>query len=228
MKNTRKSIPGRRARLRSRGRLVPAAAAVSAALGLMAQGRSVAQDGIPVARIRQSVICCPSDTVRLDGWASIDPGGDVAVWLWDIDGDGEADTMCPSGEVTLTAPETSGPRKIHLWVKDNEGNLSAPDTAVLHVMNSAPVVKMPSDTTIKIGVRLPFNAAAYAACGAIAKYEWDFNNDGTFEYRSRENARTTRVFYKQGKFTARFRAVDTFGNEAGGIRTVTVTGEFAE
>ncbi|MBD3317760.1 MAG: hypothetical protein GF344_18390, partial [Chitinivibrionales bacterium] len=110
---------------------------------------TVAEGGVPVAKIGESVICCPKDDVRFDGWASIDVGGEVDAWLWDLDGDGEIDTTCAGGELRTIAPEKPGSYNVFLYVRDNEKNLSAPDTSTLHVLSGPPRVEMGSDTTVK-------------------------------------------------------------------------------
>lgn len=181
-------------------------------------------DGIPIAKIKESVICCPLDKVYIDGWASIDVGGEIKRWYWDLDGDGETDTTSEAGELAITAPREPKSYLVILTVKDNDGNRSAPDSATMHVMKSPPRVKLGPDTTVKIGVRVFFSPEVRSNCSTPERYEWDFNNDGDPEYRSSHDGNTSRVYYKPGKYYARFKVTDSLGKRTGGIRTIIVSG----
>lgn len=179
-------------------------------------------DGRPIARIKESIICCPAETIVLDGWASIDLDGEVRTWHWDLNGNGTTDTVTTRGEVRFAAPQRPQLFSVFLTVKDNEGNVSLPHSVSVHVMNTAPKVRLLPDTTVKVGVRVAFAPTVTVSCGTIDLYEWDFDDDGVFEYRSRENGATSRVYHKAGTYRARFRVTDSMGIPAGGIRTITV------
>jgi hypothetical protein len=194
---------------------------------MSADSSDTSTGGVPVARVTESVICCPGDPVRLDGWASIDVGGEVDAWLWDVTGDGEVDTTCPGGELRMAAPSRPGTHGMYLRVRDNEGNVSGPDTAVLHVMDSPPVVELGPDTTVKIGVRVSLVPRITAHCGTPVLYEWDLDDDGTYEYHSRRHGRTSRVYFRPGTFRVRFRVTDDLDRRGGGIRTIVVSGSHA-
>lgn len=178
--------------------------------------------GLPQAKIRQSILCCPGDSVVLDGWASVDPGGEIKEWLWDIGGDGKVDIASELGEASIIAPEEPYSYVVVLRVRDNQGNLSEPDSSVLSVMNSTPKVRISADTTVMMGARVTFEPQVRTTCGSVDKYEWDFDNDGNWEYRSRANPVTSRVYYRQGRYLARFRVTDSNGREAGAIVAITV------
>jgi len=178
----------------------------------------------PVARIKESVVCCPSDTIVLDGWASIDLGGEVVQWQWDIDGDGRIDRTSDIGEVRFAAssqPRTFG---VTLCVKDNQGNLSLPDSATVCIMNSQPQVSIRPDTMLKVGTRLFLDPKVTLPCGDIVKYEWDLDDDGTWEYMSKTDGKTSKVFYKPGRYRLRFRVTDSQDRQGGAVGYVTVSG----
>jgi hypothetical protein len=180
---------------------------------------------LPIAKIAESIICCPLDTVLIDGWASIDIGGEIVEWQWDLDGDHVYDTSVTSGELEMIAPKRPGSIKICLRVKDNEGVVSLPDSATLHVMNSPPRVILHEDTTVKIGIRIFFEPVVQCNCSEPIKYEWDFNDDGSAEYQSRSNGNTSRIYYQPGKYYARFTVTDSYGKKTGAIRTIRVSRE---
>lgn len=177
---------------------------------------------LPIARIGESIICCPLDSVTIDGWASIDIGGEIIAWLWDTNSDGKTDTITDRGELTFVAPAKSGSRTITLRVEDNDHTVSAPESTLVNVMKSNPVVAMAHDTTIKIGVRLSFEPLIRTNCGSFKTYEWDFNDDGMPDFSSNESPKTSRAYLKPGRFAARFKVTDCFGRCAGGIQLITV------
>jgi len=183
---------------------------------------SIAGSGKPIARIKESVICCPSEEFILDGWASIDLDGEVIKWMWDIDGDDQIDTVLKTGEIIVVAPSKPSLYAVGLKVVDNEKNESDMYTATVRVMDGAPTVFLGNDTTVKVGTRVSFDPKVHFNCGKAKIYEWDFGNDGTVEYKSSENAKTSRQYLKAGKYQARFRVENDQGAESGGIQTIYV------
>lgn len=177
----------------------------------------------PLARIQESIICCPNADITFNGWASIDVDGEVARWMWDLDGDGKTDTSCTGGELRLQAPATPQTQLVILRVRDNRQALSLPDSATLHVMESVPEVSLSADTSVAVGVRIFFNAKVNLFCGEPVLYEWDLDDDGTYEFRSRDKAATSKAFYRPGVHRTRFRVSDSNGAQGGGIRVVKVT-----
>ncbi len=180
--------------------------------------------GRPIARIAESMICCPGERVALDGWASIDIGGDVDEWMWHIDAKPPLDTTIDLGELIISAPVKPRTYFVVLRVKDNEGNLSDPDTSILHVMHSPPRVSLGPDTTIKPGIRLSVSPKVESHCSRIVLYEWDLDGDGHFEHQSNLHGRTSKVYTRPGARLIKFRATDEHGFQAGGARRVRVVG----
>ncbi|MDD5673810.1 MAG: hypothetical protein PHC61_06595, partial [Chitinivibrionales bacterium] len=62
---------------------------------------NLAPKHFPIAKIGESKICCPGDSISLDGWASIEIGGDIMEWLWDYNGDSKVDTITKTGELVI-------------------------------------------------------------------------------------------------------------------------------
>jgi len=217
--------------LRFRVVIQPLLLAVCALPGLAAAGApgdSLRTDGRPIARIKDNVICCPREEVAFDGWASIDVGGEVAEWQWDLNEDGRVDTVCSTGELVIGAPRRSQTYCVTLRVRDNQGNVSDPDTATVYVMDIGPTVSMRADTTVKVGTRVAFRPGVHWVCGQPVRYEWDFNDDGKPEYHSATDGNTTREYYTPGRYVARFRVVDRYGREAGSTTVVNVLGWHGE
>lgn len=181
-----------------------------------------AKDSLPIARIKESVISCPSEIVHLDGWASIVPKSEIELWIWDITGDGVADTSSRCGDLEFKAPGRSTSFKIVLWVKDKLGRQSLPDSVVFHVMDGAPSASVGRDTTVPAGTRINFTPSVIDNCSKPIHFEWDFNDDGKPDFFSKNTGNTFRVYNKPGKYYARFSVKDELGREAGGLRIITV------
>ncbi len=64
------------------------------------------------------------------------------------------------------------------------------------------------------------SGSASDADGSIVRYEWDFTNDGTFDYTSPSTASTTHDYGTSGTYTAKLRVTDNDG--AIGLAVVTV------
>ncbi|MBD3321689.1 MAG: hypothetical protein GF350_11395 [Chitinivibrionales bacterium] len=172
-----------------------------------------------------SKICCPGEMVTFDGWASIDIGGEVTAWHWTLDCSGCPDTVVDMGELTIRAPLKSQSYLILLQVTDNDNRVSVPDSAVLHVMEDRPKVTVGPDLTVQTGTRVLFEPEAFCHCGSIVSFEWDLDGDGIFEYDSPKNGNTSKAYFRPGKYRARFRAKNSYGTDAGGLRTIVVTRE---
>jgi hypothetical protein len=61
------------------------------------------------------------------------------------------------------------------------------------------------------GFPISFDGSASDADGAIARYEWDFEDDGVFDYQSPTAAQTTHVYAEPGTYRAKFRVTDNMG-----------------
>ena len=176
----------------------------------------------PIAHIKESIICCPGDSVTFDGWASIVAHGEIVKWLWDLNGDGKIDTICSSGELRFKASNKYHSSRVILRVRDNHGNESGPDTSAFHIMDSPPIAQVGGDTTIKVGVRISFSPVIISNCSKIARYEWYFNDEAKPSFKSELNGNTSRIYYKSGRYYARFHTIDEMGREAGGLKIITV------
>ena len=72
------------------------------------------------------------------------------------------------------------------------------------------------------GDTVQFNGAGTDIDGTIAKYEWDFDGDGIYEWSSEENGRTTNIYNNAGIYEASLKVTDNDGNTATDTLTVTV------
>lgn len=75
----------------------------------------------------------------------------------------------------------------------------------------APLAFAGQNATGTPGVPLQFSGAGTDEDGTIAKYEWDFDGDGIFEWSSTENGRELNIYNNEGTYTATLRVTDNDG-----------------
>ncbi len=85
-----------------------------------------------------------------------------------------------------------------------------------------PVAIAGNAVTVKPGETVQFNGAGTDEDGEIVLYEWDFNNDGVYEWSSEENGRITNIYNKEGTYAAVLRVTDDDGRTATDSRVITV------
>jgi|GEM_PF-6390276 len=163
--------------------------------------------------------------VSFSGLSSYDPNGKVVSYAWTFsDGSVATGPMVNKTFATGTYIAT-------LKVKDNE-NLEGTTTAAFTLSYTAPptIIQKVNQTVInQIKGNLPptasasftmnnvtkglvnFQATAKDPDGTIAKYEWDFNGDGTWDYSSTTIPDTSYTYGKPGYYMALFRATDNNG-----------------
>jgi len=85
-----------------------------------------------------------------------------------------------------------------------------------------PNVNAGSDKKGKVGVAIIFNGSAWDDDGYITKYEWDYDNDGRWDFTNPLTAYSEHEYDKKGIYTAILRATDDEGNSAKASITVTI------
>ena len=101
------------------------------------------------------------------------------------------------------------------------GSSGTVDTSDDSTCKYEPVAVAVSDLAGAPGVPLQFSGAATDKDGTIAKYEWDFDGDGVFDWSSTEHSFHSHIFNNEGTYTATFRVTDNEGFI--GIDTVKIT-----
>jgi len=74
--------------------------------------------------------------------------------------------------------------------------------------NIAPIAVANAPTNTFVGQSVSFTGSATDDDGTIVRYEWDFEDDGTFDYSNPGTAATTHVFATAGNYLARLRVLD--------------------
>lgn len=149
-------------------------------------------------------------------------GGSIVRYQWDFDGNGTYDTSDSVASDYTRTWSSVGKVTSKLQVTNNLGQ-TASDTCTITVNGNAPTVTAnatPSNGSIPLNVT--FTCSATASNGSIAKYEWDFDGNGVFDYSSASSGNTNHIYNSVGKLTAICRVTDSNGltNTA---RTTTTT-----
>ncbi len=137
----------------------------------------------------------------------------VVYYEWDLDGDGtfEISNLFPDEvKKSFTQP---GDYTIGLRVEDTYGRSVEQNTTV-HILNRPPSIDadlFPSNGPVPLTVSFLVTASDNEG---IAKYEWDFDGDGTWDYMSTTTGDTNHTYEKTGIFNAKLRVTDSLGASA--------------
>ncbi|HPU85766.1 MAG TPA: PKD domain-containing protein [Candidatus Latescibacteria bacterium] len=158
--------------------------------------------------------------LTLNGTATDD--GRIVLFEWDFDGDGTFDWSFPATGSMQHTYTAAGVYQAVLRVTDDDGN-SAVGTAQVTVTSLPPVPQAGGPYTVKIKVPVTLNGSASDPDGSIAKYEWDLDGDGTYDWTSTSTGLVQHAYLAAGNYTATLRVVDDDGNTATTTANVTVT-----
>lgn len=138
-------------------------------------------------------------------------GGSIVRYRWDFDGNGTLDTN-DSVATDYTRTWTSvGTITSSLQVTNNLGQ-TATDSCTINIGGNAPTAianATPSNGPVPLNVNLTCTGSDKD--GTIAKYEWDFEGDGVFDYSSTTSGSTGHVYTAVGTVTAVCRVTDNTG-----------------
>jgi flagellar hook assembly protein FlgD len=147
--------------------------------------------------------------------------GAIIRYRWDFQGDGIFDTNDPGARNYTRTYTTKGTFNATLEVL-NDKNEIATGVIPITVTGRPPVPTAsvnPSNGPIPLLVN--FIGTATDPDGTIAKYEWDFEGDGTFDFSSTTTGNSTFTYPITGTFNAVFRVTDNEGLTATAIATAT-------
>ncbi len=162
-------------------------------------------------------------TVTFNASGSSDPDGTIARYEWDLDGNGTYETDTGTTPTATRAYTTAGNVTVGLRVTDDDG---APAT-VTHALSVVPAQQPPtasftaSPNPASSGQTVSFDASASRdPDGAIAKYEWDLDGNGTYETDTGTTPTATRAYTSVGEVPVGLRVTD--GDGMTGTTTVPV------
>jgi len=150
--------------------------------------------------------------VDFDATASYDTDGTIVQYDWDFDTDGTYDLLDGGATPSFTYPE-GGTYTATVRVTDNDDLTdTAPTTPFVIPVNVSPPEAIgtatpdPADPT-----RASFDASeSFDDDGTIVQYDWDMDNDGTFELLD-AGATPSHDFGTYGTFTVGVRVTDDDG-----------------
>lgn len=137
--------------------------------------------------------------------------GRVANYQWDFDGDGLFDYFSetqPDVSYTYTDP---GIYNAIFKVTDSDGS-TAQATIVINVPQAVPeanIFASPNSGPAPLQVQLVANASDND--GFIFMYQWDLDNDGSYEWVNTQTGNLVYTFPTRGDYTVNFRAIDNDG-----------------
>ncbi|MFF8513308.1 PKD domain-containing protein [Streptomyces sp. NPDC015492] len=152
-------------------------------------------------------------TVTFDAGASSDEDG-ITKYRWDLDGDYILDAEGASVSHTYNTP---GGVNVYLEVTDGAGNRSTVSKQ-LTLANPSPVANFTVSTPQNMLLPITFDASSSSDNGSITTYEWDFDNDGSFDASSSAPT-VAHIFWEEGSSSStaqnvRLRVTDNLGATA--------------
>lgn len=148
----------------------------------------------------------PGETIHFYPVVTTDTA--IQRYEWDFNGDGTFDGSDLVGNTYTHSYAKSGDYNASLRVTDTNGKVFIGST-IVHIQNLPPEVSAeatPSNGPVPLDVS--FNVIATDNEG-IARYEWDFNGDGIYDYNSTETGNTLHTYTQIGEFSPTIRVTDS-------------------
>ncbi|MFW5960273.1 MAG: PKD domain-containing protein [Chitinivibrionales bacterium] len=130
------------------------------------------------------------DTALLKG--SVQGDAEINSWSWDLNNDSRSEIESASPEAKYLFTDT-GKHKIVLRAEDASGNRYK-DSAFVTVKNMPPKADAGERILAEKGDRVELKGSADDPEGSVRSYEWDFDNDGEFDYRSEKSGEVKHRF----------------------------------
>jgi large repetitive protein len=159
-------------------------------------------------------------TVNFNGTASSDPGGSIAKYEWDLDGDGSFETDTGTQATTTKAYTVGKTYFVKLKVTDGNGASSiAYDNLRVNAKPVANFAYLPVDPLV--GQQVTFDGTASAdPDGTVASYQWDLDGNGTFEATG---PNPTHTYNNAGAVSVKLRVTDSDNTQSDVLaRNVTI------
>ena len=159
--------------------------------------------------------------LTVDGSGSTDPDGSITDYAWDCDTDGVVDASSASATNTCTYA-TIGSYTATLTVTD-AGGLTDSATATVTVTNTAPVANAGGPYLANQGAPVALDGSASSdADGSVVLWEWDCDNDGTYELSSGSATGNSCTYANVGSPTIALRVTDNDGDTGTAVASATI------
>ncbi len=145
------------------------------------------------------------------GTSDPDAGDSIIRYEWDFDGDGFYETDTGQTSSTSTSYPSAGMRTVKLRVTDSQGHANV-TTRTVTVTNQPIASFTVSPSPAQTGQTVMFNGSASSdPDGAVARYEWDLDGNGSFETDGGTAPTTSRSYSSPATLTVRLRVTDNLG-----------------
>jgi PKD repeat protein len=141
----------------------------------------------------------------------------ITNYSWDFDGDGKPEWNSATNTKASHTFTRAGKHTIIFAITTDDGAIVY-DSAIVTVSNKGPVAKAGADIVVRANKKVTLKGTGEDSDGNIVKYEWDFDNDGTFDWSSAETGEVEHAFANYSY--AILRVTDTDG--AFGFDTIRV------
>jgi formylglycine-generating enzyme len=159
---------------------------------------------------QQDTLVRINDTVRIHSIVN-NVFSKVTQYKWDFDGDGIWDDSINVSDTIVSRPHVFKHDTTYntvVYARDDSGMVKY-DTVRITVGNLPPVISsIRPDDTISIRDSIQLFGTATDVDGTIKEYAWDFNGDGTFEYKSATNINAGHRYNTVGTYNAVLRVTD--------------------
>jgi subtilisin-like proprotein convertase family protein len=164
------------------------------------------------------------EDVTLDASTSSDPdGAPLARFEWDLDGDGNFELDTATTATTTTQYATPGTRSVRVRVTDQDGATDVASVDVV-VRNRPPTASLSGPAPAIVGQPATISAAASSdPDGTIDRYEWDLDDDGTYETDTGAVDEVQQTYVASGSVTVGVRVTDDQGDADTEVLTIVVT-----
>lgn len=151
---------------------------------------------------------------QLSGSGS-DSDGNIVLYEWDFEGDGTYDWSSASTGNTSHTYTSVGTFNAIFRVTDNSG-LTATAHATTTTIRTGPpgsptATASASPTSGNAPLNVNFNGSATDPDNDVVLYEWDFDNDGTYDWSSTTTGNTSNIYNTAGTHSASLRVTDSSG-----------------
>jgi len=153
-------------------------------------------------------------TVNLIGSGS-DRDGQIVLYEWDFEGDGLYDWSSTTTGNTTHTYTTEGTFSAVFRVTDNSGQtataVAVTTTVRIGPAGSPTATASAAPASGNAPLTVSFSGTGTDPEGDIRLYEWDFDNDGVYDYSSPSSGNATHTYTQAGTHVATFRVTDGQG-----------------
>ncbi len=197
------------------------------AMTTIAHDVTVLNAPLPVAAASADLPSALTGTpITFDASSSTAPSSSIAKYEWDLDGNGTYETDTGTTASATKTYATPGPVTVHLRVTNAVGLADTTSVAVT-ATNRAPVAAFSATPpNAPAGAAVTFSAAGSAdPDGAIVKYEWDLDGNGSFETDTGATPSATTTYATVTTRTVHLRVTDNLSASGTvGVPVTTVAG----